>query len=120
VRVGGRRGALKKKFKPVDVTYEDGKVTVDPSNVTLYFNHTEDSVRWRVKGNYPKDTYFAVIWESESPFLTFGFDPGKKEFVGTGNTRIAGRFKYSVVFVAEDGSFVGIDPDVENNEGPPP
>jgi len=102
-----------KKIKPV-------------ADAHLKFNQpTEpDSVRWEIK-RFPAGAKTVMIkWEVDSPFLHLGAEPAdgktaKAVLIGTGNTRVEGLFKYSVLFLSSTGNIVtGVDPRIINDPVP--
>ncbi len=116
--------AVTQKYVDITITYnaQTGVVDVSPDTAQLYWLAGPDSARWRVgPTSSPAGSFDIEFQGGNSPFSASGLnlDSGGPALIGTGNTRVKGTFKYSVVFRDAAGKELAHkDPSVVNDDQP--
>ncbi len=111
------------KFTDVVIDYVGDKVTCDPLQTTVYYDHPSaaDSVRWVVQTFPDNAERVELQWEVEAPFRDFGasLHNGKIVLLGNGNKAKRGSYKYTIVFLdAADEVVADLDPMIVNEPQP--
>lgn len=102
--------------KEIFVTYDNGKIDVDPIKAHIYWEDSElpDTVNWIVKG-CPKGLKVKIAWDLMAPFLLVEEIDRGSRVIGRVNTQENGVYEYSVLFVDDKGQITaGCDPEIIN------
>lgn len=137
-RIGGRPASARAlttrrtpvpSYRDVMIGFENGDVTCNPWNATVYYDHAEgpSSVRWIVEKAPTGATGMRINWENGSPFVNFGVEASSESggteafaiLVGSGLAREEAVFKYSILFLDADGKVIaGVDPAIVDSPRP--
>jgi len=114
------------KYRDITITYNGatGVISVSPDPAQLFWVTGPDSARWRAGSSPSAAASFEIEFEGgSSPFRDSGLDldASGPALIGTGNTKVRGSFKYSVVFRDADGKELARkDPRLDNTDQPDP